>query len=94
MSVFIVAEAFQLDEFGASAEVAYTEPWDAHMVRQCHCLTALGEWPTNTSDVAYRGPFAYAYTDFTGYTCGRAFCPTGQKRGQRRERVPSDRHRL
>ena len=31
----------------------------------------------NTSDVAYRGPYAYAYTDFTGYDCAKSFCPRG-----------------
>lgn len=66
-----------LSASGAKLIVRYSEPWDAYKVRGCLCDASEGVWDYNTSSTSYRGPFAYAYTDWTGYTCEQAFCPTG-----------------
>uniref|UniRef100_A0A7S3JTR5 EGF-like domain-containing protein n=1 Tax=Aureoumbra lagunensis TaxID=44058 RepID=A0A7S3JTR5_9STRA len=64
-------------ESGARIPVNYSDAWDANRVRSCLCDKSPGVWDYNTSSNAYRGPFAYAYTDWTGYSCSHAFCPTG-----------------
>ena len=41
------------------------------------CDEKYGVYGWNASDIAYRGPQAFAYTDFTGFDCSKAFCPRG-----------------
>lgn len=55
----------------------YSESWDANVIRGCVCDKSEGVFDYNTSSSSYRGPFAYAYTDWTGYTCDHSFCPAG-----------------
>ena len=69
------AELFKAD--GTPRRTTYEDPWDANMMRGCLCDKNEGLFDYNTSSTTYRGPFAMAYTDWTGYSCARAFCPTG-----------------
>ncbi|KAJ8605581.1 hypothetical protein CTAYLR_000006 [Chrysophaeum taylorii] len=62
---------------GRLIAVNYSDPWDAYKLRGCLCDASEGVWRSDTSSTSYRGPFAYAYTDWTGYTCAHAMCPTG-----------------
>jgi hypothetical protein len=65
------------DDQGMARKVTYKKPWDAYKIRACTCAERQGVYGVNMSDVAYRGPFAYAYTDFAGYDCSKALCPFG-----------------
>ena len=65
------------DAQGQLAAWRYTDAWDAYKIRTCVCDEKYGVYGWNASDIAYRGPQAFAYTDFTGFDCSKAFCPTG-----------------
>jgi len=62
---------------GRKLTVNYSEPWDADMVHGCACTPSAGLWRTEIGDASFRGPFAYTFTEFTGYSCGHSSCPTG-----------------
>ena len=57
---------------------------DTASPRRCHAAAGdseAGTWawgpPSDTGSLEYRGPFANAFTAWTGYQCSHAFCPTG-----------------
>ena len=70
-------ETFLLGPAGDRIYTNYSDPWDATALKGCLCDRSEGIFDWNTSSTSYRGFFAMAYTDWTGYTCARAFCPTG-----------------
>jgi len=72
---------------GERRPVNYTAPWEAKKIRTCVCKQATQgadaqrhapENPSSTYvDVTYRGPWAFAATDFIGYKCTEIGCPLG-----------------
>ncbi len=61
-------------EFNASANsTRYFSAEDVSKFYRCPVCTALDR----AAYVVGRGPFAHAATDFTGYHCQNAMCPTG-----------------
>ena len=79
----LAQNALLFGDHGEVRRVNYSEPWDADLVTGCKCHASTSDYPTHdfgadpANQLQYRGPFAYAYTGWTGYQCSHAFCPTG-----------------
>jgi len=72
---------YGLDSYGDPAGFVYQTPWDADMIQGCHCYRSPS---VDNQDIApggealtYRGPFAFADTDYFGYGCEYMRCPVG-----------------
>ncbi|CAM9329921.1 unnamed protein product, partial [Discosporangium mesarthrocarpum] len=55
--------------------------WDADKIRSCMCNQSLAvDGSLSGMSDTYRGPYSYTDTDWFGYDCSLASCPTGDNR--------------
>ena len=85
----LAVNGIHYNEDGTLNKVNYSDMWDSHMIRGCHCLKPEGVYHTSGFVHARnrhlprggsrmsRPPWAFALTEWTGRTCSQAFCPRG-----------------